>query len=213
MLLLSLCHPRVEPTEEMRCLWWNPLLGYLRRNPLCSHLHAAVSIGLPPEGRDGPPWMESRLKPRTAVMDGICICRTYCHSLFYNYMWFPCCVQEWLLSRNPSEPSSGLPNKALALSWLHSVNPVLPGILPSCCWWPVSLTLLILIPHTPPLTPHLSPLPYPFSFNDTPIGTLIIWPFLSYKFLSFLSVNKNIALSQDVDKISKNLCEQPCHLV
>ncbi len=47
-------------------------LGYLGLDPLCSHLHDAISIGLPP-GRvyrsDGPRWMESRLKPRTVAMD------------------------------------------------------------------------------------------------------------------------------------------------
>jgi hypothetical protein len=55
--------PWMESSEE---------LGYLGLDPLCSHLHDAISIGLPP-GRvyrsDGPRWMESRLKPRTVAMD------------------------------------------------------------------------------------------------------------------------------------------------
>jgi hypothetical protein len=55
----------------------------------CSHLQAAVSTGLPADGayrEDGPSWMESRLRPRTAAMDGLGFCETYCHSSFYNSM-------------------------------------------------------------------------------------------------------------------------------
>ncbi len=45
--------PWIESTEE---------LGYLGWSPHCSHLHAAVSIGLPPDGAhrgDELLWMES----------------------------------------------------------------------------------------------------------------------------------------------------------
>ncbi len=80
MLLLPSCYPRMKPRAEMNCPGWNPL---------CSHLLAAVSIGLPPDGvhrGDGPLWMESRLKPRTAALDRRGICRTYCHSSFSNNM-------------------------------------------------------------------------------------------------------------------------------
>jgi hypothetical protein len=70
----------MESTEE---------LGYLGRNPLYSHLHAAVLIGLPPDGvsgGDGLPWLESRLKPKTAAMDRMGIWRTYFHNSFNNSM-------------------------------------------------------------------------------------------------------------------------------
>jgi hypothetical protein len=48
-------------------------------------LHVAAYIGLSPDRSyrgDGPWWMESRLKPRTAAMDGIGIFRRYFHSTF-----------------------------------------------------------------------------------------------------------------------------------
>jgi hypothetical protein len=51
----------MEPSEEMSCLGWNPLKSWATSDgPLCSHLHAAVSIRLPPDGvyrGDEPPWM------------------------------------------------------------------------------------------------------------------------------------------------------------
>ncbi len=147
------------------------------------YLQAAVFIGLPPDGvyiGGGPPWMESRQKRRTAAIDGMGICRTYCHRKFYHnmrpfyniiwcnfcqfflydipflwetlpqsiwestpcftsllaysasswnmrFLWFPSCVQKWLLWRNPSEPYSWLSNKILVLSSLFSVRSVLLG--------------------------------------------------------------------------------------
>jgi hypothetical protein len=81
ILLLPLGYPWMEPTEEV---------DYFGRNLLCSHLHAAVSIGLPADGAyrgDEPFWTESRLRPGTAAMDGMDFCGTYCNSSFYYNMW------------------------------------------------------------------------------------------------------------------------------
>jgi hypothetical protein len=61
MLLFPSCYLQMEPSEEMSCLGWNPLKSWTTSDgPLCSHLHAVVSIRLPPDGvyrGDEPPWM------------------------------------------------------------------------------------------------------------------------------------------------------------
>ncbi len=91
MLLFPVGYPQMEPTEEMGYRGWNLLKSrptsdwiltaaiYMLIFPLC-YPHGA-SRG------DGLPWMESRLKPRTAAMYGKGICRIYCDISFYNNMW------------------------------------------------------------------------------------------------------------------------------
>jgi hypothetical protein len=58
--------PWMAPTEKLGCNHLPPD-GVFRRDRLPSL-----------------PWIESRLKPRSAAMDRIGICRRCCHSSFHN---------------------------------------------------------------------------------------------------------------------------------
>jgi hypothetical protein len=74
----------MELTEEL-LMEFLEKLDFLRWNPHWNYLHAAVSIDRSPDRvnrADGPPWKESRLKPRTAAMDRMGICKRCCHNSF-----------------------------------------------------------------------------------------------------------------------------------
>jgi hypothetical protein len=65
-------------------------LGHLKWNHTAAIYMLLFPLSCPPDGvyrGDGPPWMELRLKPRTAAMDGMGIYRRYCNILFNNNIW------------------------------------------------------------------------------------------------------------------------------
>jgi hypothetical protein len=69
----------MEHTEEMSCSGIHSASMYMLQFPV-GHLEMESIEEL------GPLWMESRLKPRTAAMDGMSICRPFCHCSFSNNM-------------------------------------------------------------------------------------------------------------------------------
>jgi hypothetical protein len=92
MVLFLVGYPRMEPTEEMGYPGWNLLKSRATSDGILTaaiYIYTAVPLGYTNGASrgDGLPWMESRLKPRTAAMDGKAICRIYCHISFYNNMW------------------------------------------------------------------------------------------------------------------------------
>jgi hypothetical protein len=93
MLLLPLGYPLIEPIKEMGQPWWNLRKSWATSDGIRTAALYSTHMLLFPLGYSrwiysleemGHLWWNQDLKTRTAVMNGMGICRRNCHSSFYN---------------------------------------------------------------------------------------------------------------------------------
>jgi hypothetical protein len=94
ILLASFDYPRMECTENIYHTRWNLLKswafsdGIHTSSSTCCRFYILSYLQCGASEEMGYPGMESRMKPRTAAIDEMGICRRYCHTSLYNNIHF-----------------------------------------------------------------------------------------------------------------------------